>query len=91
MAVFMFMLASLIAFIIWREFSLVGLRKSIDKVADSLWALKLGIAEDRLLTKEDRKLNREDRVLVQEDRHLAQEDRALSQEERDLSRKERGE
>lgn len=78
----MFVIAALIAFIAWREFSLVGLRKSIDRVADSLWALKLSIAEERMLTREDRQLNREDRELVQEDRLLSQEERELSRNER---------
>lgn len=83
MVVFMFIIASLLAFVVWREFSLVGLRKAVDRVADSLWALKLSIAEDRVLSKEDRKLNLEDRVLVQEDRALSREERAASRKERE--------
>lgn len=61
MVVFMFILVTLVGFIIWREMSLAGLRKAIDKVSDALWALKLTIAEDRLLSREERKRDADDR------------------------------
>jgi hypothetical protein len=47
MVVQMFLIITLIMFIIWREFSLVGLRKAIDRVSDSLWLLRLSLIEDR--------------------------------------------
>jgi hypothetical protein len=47
MAVQMFVIIALMGFIIWREFSLVGLRKTFDKISDSLWALRLTLIEDR--------------------------------------------
>lgn len=55
MVVFMFILVTLVGFIVWREMSLAGLRKAIDKVSDALWALKLAIAEDRVISREERK------------------------------------
>lgn len=63
-----------------------GLRVAVDKVADALWALRLTIAEDRVLAREDRLERkaeaREERVLAQEERELSQEERAASREER---------
>jgi len=47
MIVFMFIIATLIGLLVWGGFIMAGLRKAIDKVADSLWALKLALAEDR--------------------------------------------
>lgn len=54
MAVMMFVIVALIGFIIWREYSLSGLKKAIDKIADAMWALRLSIAEDRVLARENR-------------------------------------
>ncbi len=62
MVVFMFILVTLVGFIIWREMSLAGLRKAIDKVSDALWALKLTIAEDRVLSREERQRDADDRA-----------------------------
>lgn len=68
MAVMMFVIIALILFIVWREISLSGLRRAIDKVSEALWALKLGIAEDRVLSREDRAHAKNERKLNQEDR-----------------------
>lgn len=62
MVVFMFILVTLVGFIIWREMSLSGLRKAIDKVSDALWALKLAIAEDRMISRTERTKDFADRV-----------------------------
>lgn len=62
MVVFMFILVTLVGFIIWREMSLAGLRKAIDKVSDALWALKLAIAEDRVISRNERRQDAADRV-----------------------------
>lgn len=40
-----FVIVSLIGFIVWREFSLVGLRRAIDKVSEALWLLRLTMIE----------------------------------------------
>lgn len=44
-----FVILALICFIIWREMSLVGLRKTFDKIAEALWQLRLTLVEDRAL------------------------------------------
>lgn len=40
-----FVIFSLMGFIVWRELSLVSLRKSIDKVSEALWLLRLTMIE----------------------------------------------
>lgn len=40
-----FVIVSLLAFILWRELSLVGLRKAIDKVSEAMWLLRLTLVE----------------------------------------------
>lgn len=40
-----FIIISLMGFIGWREFSIVSLRKSIDRVSEALWLLRLTLIE----------------------------------------------
>jgi hypothetical protein len=47
MIVLVVVIAMQFAFIVWRELGLVGLRKSIDKVSEALWALRLSLIEER--------------------------------------------
>ena len=75
MIVFMFIIATLIGLLIWGGFIMAGLRKAIDKVADSLWALKLALADDRAAG--EREL-----VKVKHERELAGLERGRSREER---------
>jgi hypothetical protein len=42
-----FVIISLMGFIVWREINLVSLRKSIDKVSDALWLLRLTMIEKK--------------------------------------------
>lgn len=42
-----FVILALMGFIAWREFSLVGLRKSIDKISEALWLLRLTLIETK--------------------------------------------
>ncbi len=81
LAVAMFIIASfatiILAVMIWDRIANAriheGLRVAVDKVADALWALRLTIAEDRVLAREDR-LDR--KAEAKEERALAHEDRA---------------
>lgn len=45
--VMIFVIVALMGFIAWREFSLVGLRRSIDKLSEALWMLRLSMIEDK--------------------------------------------
>ncbi len=83
MIVMMFIIVTLIALLVWGGFIMAGLRKAIDKVADSLWALKLGIAEDRAAA--IREL-----INVNHERELAGQERGRSRDarERAISRDE---
>ncbi len=103
MIVFMFIIATLIGLIIWGGFIMSSLRKAIDKVADSLWALKLAIAEDRAagqrelvnvehereLAGAERGRQRVERKRVETREDDARDERELADEERGLSRDER--
>lgn len=87
MAVMMFVIVALIGFIVWREYSLSGLKKAIDKIADAMWALRLSIAEDRVLAREERLERKAD---LKEDRVSARAERALSAKERVAAKKRGG-
>lgn len=54
-----FVIVSLIGFIIWREFSLVGLRRAIDKMSEAIWLLRLTLVSRGVeqLEDDDRKGN----------------------------------
>ncbi len=75
MVVFMFIIVTLIALIVWGGFIMSSLRKAIDKVADSLWALKLALAEDRAATQREI-------VNVEHEREMAGAERGRQRAER---------
>jgi len=103
MIVFMFIIVTLIGLIVWGGFIMSNLRKAIDKVADSLWALKLALAEDRAaaqrelvnvehereLAGQERGRSRTERRRVETREDEAFHERELADEERALSRDER--
>lgn len=49
-----FVIFSLMGFIVWREFSLVGLRKAIDRVSEALWMLRLTMIEKEAVRRHER-------------------------------------
>ncbi len=82
MIVMMFIIVALICFIIWREFSLGGLRKAIDKVADALWALKLTMVEERAATAKEQVAAGHERELADAERGFANLERGRTSRER---------
>ena len=60
MAVQMFVIVALMGFIVWREFSLVGLRQAIDKMTNAIWQMRLGLIRDLAEREEAAKAEREE-------------------------------
>lgn len=60
MAVQMFVIVALMGFIVWREFSLVGLRRAIDKMTSAIWQMRLGLIRDQAEREEAAKAEREE-------------------------------
>ncbi len=78
----MFLVVTLVVFIIWREFALSGLKKAIDKVADALWALKLTIAEERAAAAKEQVAASHERELADAERGRASNREAEHERER---------
>jgi hypothetical protein len=49
-----FVIVTLVGFIIWREFSLVGLRRAIDKMSEAIWLLRLTLVEKEVAERHER-------------------------------------
>lgn len=53
MIVLVFVIIALMAFIIWREFNLASAIRTLNKMTEALYALRLTLIEDRILAREE--------------------------------------
>ena len=65
----MFIFAGLFGLLVWGGIVMSGLGKAMDKVADSLWALKLALATERAASDKEIAEARHEREMAQLDRN----------------------
>lgn len=53
MIVLVFVIVALMAFIIWREFNLAAAIRTLNKMTEALYSLRLTLIEDRILAREE--------------------------------------
>lgn len=53
MLVLIFVIVALMAFIIWRELNLAAAIRTLNKMTEAIYALRLTLIEDRILARED--------------------------------------
>jgi hypothetical protein len=68
MIVLVFVIVCLMGFIIWREFNLASLVRTLNKMSEAMYALRLTLIEDRILAREEAARRARERELDREER-----------------------
>lgn len=68
MLVLVFVIVALMAFIIWRELNLAAAIRTLNKMTEAIYALRLTLIEDRILAREDAARRAAERALEREQR-----------------------
>jgi hypothetical protein len=68
MIVLVFVIVALMGFIIWRELNLASAIRTLNKMSEAMYALRLTLIEDRILAREEAARRHREREIDREER-----------------------